>query len=329
MGKRILLINDQPSYGKVALAAMVPILSSMKHDLFCLPTALVSNTLDYKKFFIQETTDYMKESLAAWEALGFTYDAVCTGFLVSKPQTELVISICKDLAAQGKPVFCDPIMGDDGHLYNGVGPETVDLMRELASCADYIVPNYTEAAAMANVPYKAEGMTWPEACQLVDALRDMGAKSVIVTSAILTDEDFRHCVVGYDHHTGEYFRRAFSEVPMRFPGTGDIYSAVFTGKVMAGMGVQEANAIAMQAVRNMIVASNKMTGDYTGIPVEAFLNCIPDSVEEAAVEETAVEETAVEGAAAEPAVAVAEPVANAAEPAAAEPAAAGADAREA
>ena len=90
------------------------------------------------------------------------------------------------------------------------------------------------------------------------------------------------------------------------------------------MGVQEANAIAMQAVRNMIVASNKMTGDYTGIPVEAFLNCIPDSVEEVAVEETAVEETAVEGAAAEPAVAVAEPVANAAEPAAA-----GADAREA
>ena len=324
MSKRVLLINDQPSYGNVALAAMVPILAHMGFETMCLPTALVSNTLDFGKFHILETTDYMAETLKVWESLEFDVQAVSTGFMVSQSQTELVIGVCNRLSDQGKPVFCDPIMGDDGHLYNGVGPETVDLMRELASCADYIVPNYTEAAAMANVPYKAEGMTWPEACQLVDALRDMGAKSVIVTSAILTDEDFRHCVVGYDHHTGEFFRRAFSEVPMRFPGTGDIYSAVFTGKVMAGMGVQEANAIAMQAVRNMIVASNKMTGDYTGIPVEAFLNCIPDSVEEVAVEETAVEETAVEGAAAEPAVAVAEPVANAAEPAAA-----GADAREA
>lgn len=34
-------------------------------------------------------------------------------------------------------------------------------------------------------------------------------------------------------------------IPLSFPGTGDIYSAVFTGKVMAGMGVQEANAIAI------------------------------------------------------------------------------------
>ena len=47
MGKQILLINDLPGYGKVALAAMLPILSQMGHHVFNLPTALVSNTLDY------------------------------------------------------------------------------------------------------------------------------------------------------------------------------------------------------------------------------------------------------------------------------------------
>ena len=45
--KKILLINDLPGYGKVALAAMVPILSHMGHYPMQLPTAVISNTLDY------------------------------------------------------------------------------------------------------------------------------------------------------------------------------------------------------------------------------------------------------------------------------------------
>ena len=52
----ILLINDMAGYGKVALSAMIPILSNMKFQVYNLPTALVSNTLDYGKFDILETT---------------------------------------------------------------------------------------------------------------------------------------------------------------------------------------------------------------------------------------------------------------------------------
>lgn len=39
----------------------------------------------------------------------------------------------------------DPIMGDQGKLYNGVKEETVDNMRKLSSVADVMVPNFTEA----------------------------------------------------------------------------------------------------------------------------------------------------------------------------------------
>lgn len=279
MGKKILLVNDQPSYGKVALAAMVPILSGMKHDLFCLPTALVSNTLDFGKFVINETTDYMKESLAVWNALGFEFDAVCTGFMVSEEQTRLVIDLCREARAQGRPVFCDPIMGDDGHLYNGVGPETVALMTQLVANADYIVPNYTEAAAIAGVPYKAEGMTREEARQLVDALRRIGAKSVVITSAVLDEPGCTHCVVGYSHAEDEFFVEPFDEIPVRYPGTGDIFSAVFTGKVLSGATVRDANKMAMVAVRNMIAENGIAAQTYTGIPVEAYLSLIPQSTE--------------------------------------------------
>ena len=45
--KQILLVNDIAGYGKVGMAAMLPVLSYMGIPAFCLPTALVSNTLNY------------------------------------------------------------------------------------------------------------------------------------------------------------------------------------------------------------------------------------------------------------------------------------------
>ena len=183
MSKKLLLINDMAGYGKVALSAMIPVLSHMKYEVFNLPTAIVSNTLDYGKFDILDTTDYMKNAIAVWEQLGFEFDAISTGFIVSKEQTELVTEFCKVRAEKGVTIFTDPIMGDEGKLYNGITEETIDLMRKLISVADYIVPNYTEAAYLTGLPYKEEGVTEKEYHAMIDKLRAFGAKSIVITSA--------------------------------------------------------------------------------------------------------------------------------------------------
>ena len=54
--KQILLINDVVGYGKVGMGAMLPILSYLGIPTYSLPTALVSNTLDYGKFNTSTTT---------------------------------------------------------------------------------------------------------------------------------------------------------------------------------------------------------------------------------------------------------------------------------
>src|SRR3712207_8806265 len=84
--KQILLINDMAGYGKVATAAMLPILSYFGHPTYNLPTALVSNTLDYGKFNILDTTEYIKGVFPVWEQLGFSFDAIATGFIVSRSE---------------------------------------------------------------------------------------------------------------------------------------------------------------------------------------------------------------------------------------------------
>ena len=271
MDKQVLLINDLAGYGKVALSAMIPVLSHMGFHLYTLPTALVSNTLDYGKFDILETTEYVKNSIRIWGELGFSFDAVSTGFIISERQAELIASFCAEQSKRGVQIFTDPIMGDEGKLYNGLGSETVIQMRKLIAVADYAVPNYTEAAYLAGTRYSPESLSRQAAEGLVDALREMGAKSVVITSARVEGQD---AVVGYDHVRHERFLIAFQMIPARFPGTGDIFSSILMGNVLRGRSLEDSTRRAMDAVREMIRVNQDNVNKFKGIPVEGCLNLI-------------------------------------------------------
>lgn len=271
MGKQILLVNDLPGYGKVALAAMMPVLSHMGHYTYHLPTALVSNTLDYGKFALQDTTDFMENTLQVWQALGFSFDAISTGFIVSEKQADMVASYCEKQRAKGTQIFVDPIMGDEGHLYNGLSDETVRSMRKLIACADYMVPNYTEAALLTGTDYKEEGTDESDMKKLLDSLHEISGGSVVVTSAKVDGKDV---VAGYDAGKKSYFFAPFELVPVRFPGTGDIFSSIFMGKVLHGFSMEEATYCAMKAVRTMILKNVDNQDTFKGIPVETCLEVL-------------------------------------------------------
>ncbi len=267
---QLLLINDMCGYGKVALSAMLPVLSHMGYRIHNLPTALVSDTLNYPKFYIHDTTEYVRQSLAIWEELGFEFDAISTGFIVTEEETRIISDFCHRRAAKGTKVFVDPIMGDNGRLYAGVPESTIGLMRDLVACADYTVPNYTEACLLTDTPMK-DGITSEEACALVDAMRGLGAKSVVVTSAKV---DGANAVIGYDHVAGEHFSIPFELIPVYFPGTGDTFSSVLLGRVMAGWTLQRATADAMRVVSELIARNASQQDKSAGLPIEACLDVI-------------------------------------------------------
>jgi pyridoxine kinase len=273
MGKQILLINDMAGYGKVALAAMMPVLSHMKHHIHNLPTALVSNTLDYGKFNILETTDYMVEAINVWQELGFTYDAVSTGFIVSERQAKIVADFCKKQKEKGSLIFVDPIMGDEGTLYNGVTPQTISHMKELIKVSDYIVPNYTEAAYLAEIPYKEHGISMSEADEIIDRLLGLGAKSIIITSARVENEDM---VIVYDYNKKEKSILPFQSVPVHFPGTGDIFSAVFMGFLLGGKSLVDSTQRAMDIVKTMIEINKDNRDKFKGIPIESHFDLLDE-----------------------------------------------------
>ncbi len=269
-GKRVLLINDMPGYGKVALAAMTPLLSRMGHYPFQLPTAIISNTLDFGKFRIQDMTDYMRDTLRVWDELGFDFDCVCTGFVTSEAQAELIEEFLAGLSAdRERLIVVDPIMADGGRLYNGIGEERVAAMRRLAAVSDVMTPNMTEATFLTGLRPGAESGSREELRALTAALHGISGKSAVITSA-LESESGAHLVCGYDHRSGQYFEVSYEHLPVRVAGSGDIFSAVMTGSLLAGECLQTAVEKAAAALTKLITENRGRLQDYKGILVERY-----------------------------------------------------------
>ena len=280
--KQILLINDVVGYSHVGMVAMLPILTYLGHPTYNLPTALVSNTLDYGSFETLETTDYMRGTIPVWKKLGFKFDAVRTGLMFSEEQARLIANYCKQLHSDGTTVFVDPIMGDSGRLYNGITQRQVELMREMVGVADLTFPNYTEACYLTGSQYQPDGTTWDEACRILDSIVALGAKSVIITSARI---DGHSCVVGRRSDTplagfnqligdGRYFRLDYEEIPVAFHGTGDIFSAILIGHLMKGEPLKESTRTAMDIVARLIDRNRALPDKCRGIPIEQCLDLL-------------------------------------------------------
>ncbi|WP_294562819.1 pyridoxamine kinase [uncultured Traorella sp.] len=267
MNKKICCVNDMPGAGKIALAAMIPILSAKGISVTCLPTALVSNTLDFGKFEILDTSDYMDKTIDVWKELGFTFDCISTGFMVNPQQVRLVKRLIQNQKKEDLLVIVDPIMADEGKLYNGMNNENVKIMRELSACADILIPNFTEACFLCDHFFEKD-MTIKTANKLIDECRQLGAKSVVITSARLNGHD---CVIGYDHLRDDFFTIDFQLIDARFPGTGDIFSAVLISDVLHDVSLHDATFKAMNVVSEMIKENLDKKEKFLGISIEEFI----------------------------------------------------------
>ena len=285
MGKRIVLFNDLPGYGKVALAAMVPLFSRMGHFPYQVPTAVVSNTLDFGKFRIQDMTDYMRDTIKVWDELGFDPDCICTGFVLSEEQVELIGDYIRSRKPRmneiqnvdnGRLVMVDPIMADGGKLYNGIGMERVAAMRKLVSYSDVMVPNMTEAGFLTGICPGRERASASELRELVDGLHKLSGKSVVITSAQDSETD-EHLVCGYDHKSGQYFRVPFTFLPVRVAGSGDIFSTVMTGKLLNGESLEAAVREAVRVLTTLIRENQSHLDEYKGILVERYWELLDEN----------------------------------------------------
>lgn len=252
MEKHVLILSDFVGYGNVAMATSRTVLTKMGCTVFCLPTALISNTWNFGSCATLDTTDYLHRSLESWEQLGFRLDAVLIGYIADEAQAEFLAQQCKKWHEQGIQVYLDPIFADNGKLYRGITEKQVSFLRTLLPLTDCIFPNATESCFLA-------GAESP--IQALSVLRQMTDGKIVITGA----DDAVLLRDGQAEQTLPY-----TPVPGSFSGAGDAFTAVCLGGILAGNSLRDSAQAAIETTKAWIERSQAEGWQAMGLPVERY-----------------------------------------------------------
>ena len=246
---RVLAISSYVAFGSVGLAAIVPALHWLGHEVIALPTVVLSNHPGYPRFAGESIpAAQIGAMLEAMEANGWLADtsAVISGYLPSPAHVaEARSAVERVRRANPSALFlCDPVFGDEAEgLY--LSEATASAIRdELLPLASLATPNRFELAWLAGLPVGDP----PEARQAAWAL---GVPSVLATSIPASDNRLANVLVQNDAAIACYVRRRESAPH----GTGDLLAAMYLGRRLNGETPTNALSAAASAVDASVAAS--------------------------------------------------------------------------
>ena len=240
--KTVLAIHDLPGFGRAALSVIVPVLSTLGVQTVALPTAVLStHTGGLGTPAKLANPGYGPAALEHYHRLGVKFDCIYSGYLADAAQAKLVEQAFELWPRAFKVV--DPVLGDGGRLYSGLGADMVPAMYSLCSKADLIVPNVTEAAQAARLTRVAPQV-------VVTGVTGIGGGRYI------------GCVGAA--RGGEGYAVKTPLQPRMFHGTGDIFAAVLVGRILRGnvpqAAVQAAAAFVAECIRQTPEGADERLG---------------------------------------------------------------------
>jgi len=244
---RILALSSQVARGHVGLAATVPALQCLGHEVWALPTVVFASrpglgTL-VKVALPAPELAAMLAALAAdgcWRELA----AVFTGYFPSAASVAAAAAaIGRAKAANPKLVVCvDPVLGDAGRLY--VSPATAAAVRDqLLALATVTTPNRFELGWLTGAP--------DEDLDLAQRARQLGVEAVVVTSATRD----RHSVTTALITAAAVNERALQHRAGIPNGAGDLYAGLLLGRLVNGEPAVAAFANALDDLDWVLAAS--------------------------------------------------------------------------
>lgn len=239
--KRLVSIQDISCIGKCSQTIALPVISAMGIETSVIPTAVLSAHTMFPGFTFTDLSDNIVPIMEHWKTLDIHFDAILSGYLGSISHISMLLDFYKNFGGNDTITVADPVFADNGKIYAGFDHEYARSVSLLAKKADYILPNITEAAFMAELPYKNDyDMNYIN--DIFDNLIKAGASNIIITSVIRGNEN--GIVARFaDGSIFEYFKPDIKGV---FHGTGDLFASTFTGALLNGFGQKEAAVIAVE-----------------------------------------------------------------------------------
>ncbi len=253
---RVIAVNDLSGFCRVSLTEAISILSSMGIEVCPLPTAVLStHTYHFEDYTFCDLTDEMPKILDHWQGLGIKFNGICTGYMGSARQIEILSSFIK---AQKSPDFLtviDPVLGDNDlsdaeTVYYDRMNDLLCAMKEFVKLADVITPNLTEACLLLGKKYPQRPVSEQELTEMLFELSELGPKKIAITSVMTAPE--RMSVGVLDKAQNQTKILDCSYVSRPFHGTGDIFTAVLTGALLREKSMLCASQIAVDFVKAAI-----------------------------------------------------------------------------
>src|SRR5271156_5640950 len=175
----VLSIQSDVVYGHVGNAAARFALQRLGHEVWAVPTVLLSSHAGYAKVGGESlSADLLRRLVDGLDANGWlgSCDAILSGYLGHADHAGVVADAVRRVkAAKRDALYClDPVFGDAGRAYAKPGVAEA-MARELLPLADIVTPNAFELTSLASVPIHNAG-------DAREAARRLGRPLVVATS---------------------------------------------------------------------------------------------------------------------------------------------------
>ena len=256
--KKIAVINDLSGFGRCSLTAALPVISAIGIEACPLPTAILSNQTGYPSFFCTDYTENLYSYINEWRKLGVKFDGILTGYLTSAKQAEIIYDFVEEFADVNTLVFVDPVMADDGVLYDTYDSNLCKKVKKLTKRANIIAPNLTELCILCDADY--EKVTHENSIQktseIAASLLTDTLKTVIVTG-VKIDDEIHNIIVDKSGKTVVKSKL----IEGSYSGTGDLFSSIVCAEIVKGKSVLQAVNIATVFLQKSIEDTYKENTD--------------------------------------------------------------------
>ena len=251
--KKIAVINDFSGFGRCSIAVALPILSVMKVQCCPLPTSIFSNHTGFPSYFFEDYTSRMVPYMQEWKKLDLHFNGICSGFLGSKEQIEIVKKFFKEFKTEETQIIVDPVMDDYGKPYPTYTEEMCGEMKKLVEFADILTPNVTEACVLTDTPYK-EKWKIEEIQEMAEKIHAMGPKKIAITGIVQGGFIANFC---YEEGQQPKVLRTHKEGTQR-SGTGDIFASIIAADAVNGVPFYKSVKKASDFIKKCIIRSQEL-----------------------------------------------------------------------
>ena len=223
----VIAIHDLSLWSKSSLSVVLPVLEAMNHEVFMLPTMILSTQSDgYDDLMKKDMSNDLYPFYEKVKSYGYSFDAIYSGYLGN---AEIIESVRKVIESENTLTLVDPVLGDNGELYQGMEKENISSSRMLIRHAAIITPNITEAAILTDNEI-LKSYSNKDISAIVDALKKVGPEKGVITSVPLSIGKLGN--VAYDGDELRLF--AFEDLSVSYPGSGDLFASLFLSLYLSG-----------------------------------------------------------------------------------------------